>query len=160
MASFASDNSRIHKYSGPISSSDTYLSEKVNSIKPIHVERKNATLSYLSSGGGVPLKGNTKTNMGRVRLNERSKIDADNLRTHDRLSKITSTIPSQRTKPKPTKVKVIEQSDVTYSQFTSNHFNSIRSVEPCNRENAPPKNTNSSQPTNGISAAEGEEAFE
>ena len=43
MASFASDNSRIHKYSGPISSSDTYLSEKVNSIKPIHVERKNAT---------------------------------------------------------------------------------------------------------------------
>ena len=78
-----------------------YTSEKVNiRSKP----KSNATNCYIMSGGGIPAKLDSTSNMGKVREREREKIDKQNLRTHDRLSKVKSSIPKQRTAAKITKL--------------------------------------------------------
>ena len=94
MASFASNSGRA---------TNVYSSEKVNirSSKP----KSSATLCYVMSGGGIPSRGDPSTNMGKLRERERAKIDKQNLRTHDRLSKVKSTIPKQRVKEKIEKVR-------------------------------------------------------
>jgi len=103
MASFAStNNERIHTYKGEDVDPLSYISErvKIRGSKP----RVNARDCYIRSGGGIPSKGDSSSNMGRMRAREREKIDVMNMRTHDRLMKVTSSIPKQRTTQKVTKV--------------------------------------------------------
>eukprot|EP00518_Triparma_eleuthera_P020903 CAMPEP_0197557644 /NCGR_PEP_ID=MMETSP1320-20131121/17501_1 /TAXON_ID=91990 /ORGANISM="Bolidomonas sp., Strain RCC2347" /LENGTH=548 /DNA_ID=CAMNT_0043118895 /DNA_START=126 /DNA_END=1768 /DNA_ORIENTATION=+ len=124
MATF-STYERIHQYSGPISSSTPRSRKKSVTLQDdadetssedpgnydkssFHRRRskqpKNASLCYVMSGGGVSLKGDTTTNGGKIRLREHDRMNDENLRTHDRLSKIESTIPKARKSKKPTGV--------------------------------------------------------
>lgn len=67
---------------------------------------KNATLCYVMDGGGLTLRGDTTSNMGKFRLKEHERINSENMRTHDRLTKpdgpCRSYIPKTRKSKKPT----------------------------------------------------------
>jgi hypothetical protein len=94
MSGFASSNNQgkvVHTYSGPIPARP----------KPAPT-RLASSICYVMDGGGVPLRGSTASNGGRVRLRERDRVNDENLRTHDRLSKVQSSIPKARKSKKPT----------------------------------------------------------
>ncbi|GMH71411.1 hypothetical protein TL16_g05643 [Triparma laevis f. inornata] len=145
---------RVHTYSGLIKSSpprkskvyeDKYETEDSQNQTAPHpstfgkpstrsTQPKNAQLCYVMSGGGVSLKGDTRTNGGKVRLKEYKHINDENLRTHDRLSNIKSTIPKSRKSKKPTgviegaferRMRIEKQKLSTQNQKLTKALNSI-----------------------------------
>jgi len=75
--------------------------------------RNSATVCYVMDGGGVPLSGDVNTNAGKRREKERNIINESNMRTHDRLSRVKSTIPkaSKRLKKGQKKSAVISNGE-------------------------------------------------
>jgi len=67
---------------------------------------KNAALCYVMDGGGLTLKGDITSNMGKFRLREYERMNNENMRTHDRLTKpdgpCRTYIPKGRKSKKPT----------------------------------------------------------
>ena len=130
MATFA-PYERVHKYRGLIQTApeahrfdfeaheDTYYDENENfggdkyndsdssednnafTTSKKSSQPKNASLCYVMDGGGLALRGDTTSNAGRVRLKEHERMNSENMRTHDRLMKIQSTIPATRRSKKP-----------------------------------------------------------